>query len=66
MPLYDYQCVDCTERDLRIGGLDDAMAICHICGGVMLRLDDPFYLKPEHICKAILAVVEGEKEEPKC
>lgn len=43
MPLYEYQCVDCPERDQRIAGLDDHVSVCARCGGLMLRLDeDPF------------------------
>ena len=39
MPFYDYRCVDCGEKDHRIGGLDDSVAICQECRGLMLRLD---------------------------
>jgi putative FmdB family regulatory protein len=42
MPLYNYQCLDCRRRDQRIAGFDDATAVCHLCGGLMLRLCDPF------------------------
>lgn len=42
MPLYDYQCGDCGAKDLRIGAIDDQVAICVQCGSLMLRLDDPF------------------------
>jgi putative FmdB family regulatory protein len=42
MPLYDYQCTDCGRQDQRIGALDDYTALCVDCGGLMLRLDDPF------------------------
>lgn len=42
MPLYDYQCGDCGAKDLRIGAIDDQVALCVECGGLMLRLDDPF------------------------
>jgi len=40
MPIYEYQCVDCGRRDQRVAGLDDHMALCPQCGGLMLRLDE--------------------------
>jgi putative FmdB family regulatory protein len=40
MPIYDYQCVDCSEPDQRVGGVDDHTAICMECGGLMLRLNE--------------------------
>lgn len=53
MPLYEYQCVDCSGRDQRVAGLDDHTALCTECGGLMLRLDpDP------------LQSLEAEPEEP--
>ncbi len=45
MPLYTYTCVDCGAKDKRIGAFDDNVAICHECGGLMLRLDDPWKAK---------------------
>jgi putative FmdB family regulatory protein len=42
MPLYNYKCLDCHATDQRLAGLDDATALCVKCGGLMLRLDDPF------------------------
>jgi len=39
MPIYNYQCVGCGERDQRIAALDDHSAICVACAGLMLRLD---------------------------
>jgi putative FmdB family regulatory protein len=43
MALYEYQCIDCAAKDKRIAGLDDSVAICHECGGLMWRRDvDPF------------------------
>ena len=39
MPIYDYQCVDCSKRDQRVGGVDDHVALCIACGGLMQRLD---------------------------
>lgn len=43
MPLYVYQCVDCGDNDQRIAGLDDAVALCTSCGGLMLRLDEDIF-----------------------
>jgi putative FmdB family regulatory protein len=42
MPLYEYRCADCAIVDKRIAGFDDACAVCHACGGLMVRLTDPF------------------------
>lgn len=42
MPIYDYQCTDCKAADLRVAGLDDQVAVCHLCGGRMIRTSDPF------------------------
>lgn len=39
MPIYDYQCVDCSYTDQRVAGIDDHIALCHVCGGLMMRLD---------------------------
>ncbi|MFA6269975.1 MAG: FmdB family zinc ribbon protein [Candidatus Paceibacterota bacterium] len=50
MPLYDYQCVDCSARDQMVAGLDDHVALCPQCGGLMLRLEGdlftPFFALP--------------------
>lgn len=43
MPVYDYQCVDCGDRDQRVAGLDDHTALCAQCGGLMLRLDEDVF-----------------------
>ncbi|MCL4501261.1 MAG: hypothetical protein M1438_05320 [Deltaproteobacteria bacterium] len=43
MPLYDYQCVDCKVQDTRIAGLDDQVALCIRCGGLMLRQDEDLF-----------------------
>jgi len=43
MPIYEYQCVDCTGRDQRVAGLDDHTALCAQCGGLMLRLDEDVF-----------------------
>ncbi len=39
MPLYHYQCSHCQARETRIAGLDDHLAVCAFCRGLMLRLD---------------------------
>jgi len=44
MPIYEYQCVDCGGRDQQVAGLDDHMALCPNCGGLMLRLDEDVFL----------------------
>ncbi len=43
MPIYEYQCVDCMERDQRLAGLDDCTTICTQCGGLMLRLHEDIF-----------------------
>jgi putative FmdB family regulatory protein len=43
MPIYEYQCVDCTGQDHRVAGLDDHTALCTQCGGLMLRLDEDVF-----------------------
>jgi putative FmdB family regulatory protein len=43
MPIYEYQCVDCSGRDQRVAGLDDHTALCTQCGGLMLRLDEDVF-----------------------
>jgi len=43
MPLYEYQCVDCIEKDQRVAGIDDHTALCAKCGGLMLRLDEDVF-----------------------
>lgn len=43
MPLYEYQCVDCGSRDLRVAGLDDHTALCVECQGLMLRVDEDVF-----------------------
>jgi hypothetical protein len=39
MPGYHYQCTNCQVAEVRIGGVDDHLAICAYCGHLMLRLD---------------------------
>jgi putative FmdB family regulatory protein len=43
MPIYEYQCVDCSGQDQRVAGLDDHTALCTQCGGLMLRLDENLF-----------------------
>ena len=43
MPLYTYQCLDCTALDQRLAGLDDHTALCTACRGLMLRLDEDVF-----------------------
>jgi putative FmdB family regulatory protein len=43
MPIYEYQCVDCSQPDHRVAGLDDHTAICIHCGGLMLRLNEDVF-----------------------
>ena len=59
MPLYEYQCVDCSEKDQRLAGLDDSTARCARCGGQMQRLDEdifaPYGMEPEPACDLLCA-----------
>jgi putative FmdB family regulatory protein len=43
MPLYDYQCVDCSAWEKMVAGLDDHVALCPQCGGLMLRLEGDLF-----------------------
>lgn len=43
MPIYDYQCIGCGERDQRLAGCDDHIAICAQCGSLMLCDEDVFW-----------------------
>lgn len=43
MPLYEYFCADCGESDHRIAGIDDKVALCVGCGGLMLRMDEDIW-----------------------
>jgi hypothetical protein len=43
MPIYEYQCVDCSGRDQRVAGLDDHTSLCTQCSGLMLRLDEDVF-----------------------
>lgn len=40
MPAYEYTCTNCTEREVRITGIDDHTVICDKCGQVMVRQMD--------------------------
>ncbi|MEW6657397.1 MAG: FmdB family zinc ribbon protein [Thermodesulfobacteriota bacterium] len=39
MPIYQYECADCGFQDQRLAGVNDHMAICTKCKGVMVRRD---------------------------
>jgi hypothetical protein len=55
MPLYEYQCVDCSSQDQRVAGLDDHTAICISCEGLMLRLnEDVFQPYFEEVAKPLI------------
>lgn len=43
MPIYEYQCVDCSDLDQLVAGLDDHTALCTQCGGLMLRLNEDIF-----------------------
>lgn len=43
MPTYDYLCVDCGEDGQRISGVDDHVAVCVNCDGIMLRTDEDIW-----------------------
>jgi putative FmdB family regulatory protein len=64
MPVYEYQCVDCGELDLRVAALDDQTAICTGCGSLMLRLDEdvfrPYFENQEELKAADGLSEEGE------
>lgn len=53
MPIYNYLCVDCGAEDRRVAGLDDRVANCVECGGVMFRTDpdlfEPYFTPEEEI-----------------
>ena len=38
MPPYPYKCLVCGAPDVRLAGIADDTAVCHMCGGLMLRL----------------------------
>ena len=43
MPTYPYKCLACGAPDLRVAGIDDETAVCHLCDGLMLRQSqDPY------------------------
>ncbi len=45
MPVYLYRCTaeQCNHKEPVIAGLDDAIAVCSQCGGLMRRLDDDLF-----------------------
>ncbi len=43
MPAYNFQCVECGEKEKRIAGLDDHVAVCVTCGGLMIRTDEDLF-----------------------
>jgi hypothetical protein len=56
MPIYEYQCVDCADRDQRVAGLNDHISLCTRCGGLMLRLEkDAFWSYFEEISPHVLS-----------
>jgi len=61
MPRYDFQCVDCGNRDTHLAGVDDYTVICGACGGLMVRLDEecftPYFAVP------ILLQEESDEEQ---
>ena len=69
MPIYEYQCVDCSARERRIAALDDHTALCVACGGLMLRLDGDafqayFEVVPPPGCDG-LCRIDCEAHDPK-
>ena len=40
MPSYEYVCVNCGTREIRITGIDDHTVICDDCRQVMVRKMD--------------------------
>jgi len=60
MPNYDYQCVDCGDRDSRVAGLDDHTALCAQCGGLMLRLDEDVFHPYFESTDEAMQVLDGE------
>lgn len=57
MALLLFKCVDCQTTDERIGAPFETTAICHECGGLMLRLDEdifaPFFREGERLTKTL-------------
>jgi len=42
MGLHEFTCIDCGAGDKRLAGIDDSVAVCQECGGLMLRTTDPW------------------------
>ncbi|TSA08034.1 MAG: hypothetical protein D4R73_09260 [Deltaproteobacteria bacterium] len=51
MPIYEYKCTECEVTDTLVAATFEDVATCHLCGGLMVRLDDPF----NPFCPPILA-----------
>ena len=55
MPVYEYTCTNCNQREIRITGIDDHTVICDQCGQVMVRQMDvdallaPYAAAPEQV-----------------
>lgn len=54
MPAYEYICVNCGNREVRITGIDDHTVICDECRQVMVRQMD---------VKSLLASYESATEQ---
>ncbi len=67
MPVYEYQCLDCSGVDQRVAGLDDQTAVCARCRGLMLRLDEdvfqPYFENHEELPEVGGLTEEGEDLE---
>ena len=42
MPIFNYQCLYCDNRDLILASINDNMILCSQCGDLMIRLDNDF------------------------
>jgi putative FmdB family regulatory protein len=63
MPLYEFQCTDCSTKDFRVAASFEDQATCHICGGLMAQLSDPFAPEPSKPCAWCQAEI-GEVSPP--
>lgn len=63
MPLYDYQCVDCNDREKMAVDLDDHVALCNKCGGLMLRLEGDLFTP--YFAVPILSIQENGNDTEK-
>ncbi|MCK9378493.1 MAG: hypothetical protein M0P73_20430 [Syntrophobacterales bacterium] len=64
MPIYEYQCIDCSEREQRVAGLEDETALCASCGGLMLRQDDGDPFTPYFSVPISFKDRENDSEKP--